>query len=341
MTSIPNRRAFLSAMATTAALGMAGPALAQDSNINILIWGTSWNLAFEEISANFTEETGIGVTLTTQTTSGESLAKIQAQRGNPPEVDVWFTTNAVAERAVKDDELFVDLPPEAMTNLEHLLPGSYAPRWAAAYAYPLGIVYRPDLVDAPITSWEDLWDPRFANKLGIPAPSSYQARVILVASLLAGGGEHDIEPGLEKLKELNPNVAFWYTSDAQARKALAEGEIAVLVAPPSGAKTVRDAGVEVAMISPAPAPMMYDVMTILKGGQEDLAAQFVNYVIGDEAQSIIAANVQNMPVNVNAAVPEELQSQYPTADAAVTFDEDLINANFDDWSNRFKLTVSQ
>ncbi|WP_157982013.1 extracellular solute-binding protein [Oceanicella sp. SM1341] len=338
---MPARLTRRTLLAATAALGLTGmPALAQDQSITVMIWGTTWQLAFEQIAADFTEKTGVGVNLLSQANSGESLAKLQAQRGNPG-VDVWFTTSSVANRAVKDDGLFAQMPLESMPNTGHMVEGSFTDGWVAAYAYPLGIVWRPDMVEGEITSWEDLWDPKFANMLAVPAPSTYQGRIVLVAAELAGGSIDDVEPGIEKLGELSPNVAFWYTSDAQARQALATGEVSVLVSPPSGAKTVRNEGVEVKMISPKPAPMMYDVMTLVKNGKEDLAAQFINYAVSPEAQQIVAENLQNMPVNVDAAVPEALASQYPKPGDTVSYDEDKVNANYDSWNETFQMSVAQ
>src|SRR4029079_19598915 len=110
-------------------------------------------------------------------------------------------------------------------------------------------------------------------------PSFHPGRMILVASLLDGGSIDNIDPGLAKLQAIKKNVAFWYNSDPQARKALAQGEVSVMVTSSSTIKTLADQGVVVKMVSPKPAPIIFEGVTILKGGKEDLAAQFVNYVI--------------------------------------------------------------
>ena len=227
--SRPISRRLILGSAAALPLIQATSARAADQ-ITILIWGTTWQLVVKEIADKFTAATGIGINLTTQTTGGESLIKLQAMKADPT-VDVWFTTSSVAERAVKDGDLFADLPTAEIPNLAQVEPGAKTPRWVGAYGYPLGIVYRPDLVKAPITQWEDLWNPAFANQIGAPAPSSYQGRMLLIAALLAGGSIDNVDPGFAKLKAWKNNVAFWYTSDAQARKALAQGEIAVLIAP--------------------------------------------------------------------------------------------------------------
>ncbi|HWK47625.1 MAG TPA: extracellular solute-binding protein [Stellaceae bacterium] len=331
-----------SLIVSAAALPLLRPTsvLAQGQSITILIWGTTWQLVMKGIAEKFTAATGIAVNLMTQTTGGESLVKLQAMKADPT-VDVWFTTSSVAERAVKDGDLFADLPTAQIPNLKNVYPDAIKPRWVGAYAYPLGIVYRPDLVKQPITSWEDLWSSRFVNQIGVPAPSSYQGRMLLLASVLAGGGIDNVEPGFEKLKALSKNVAFWYTSDAQARKALAQGEISVLIAPPSGAKTVRNQGVEVTMISPKPAPVLYDVMTLVKTKRQELGARFIDFVLSTESQAQIATDMENEPVNRFASIPDRLKGQFPKDGDTVAFDEDVVNARIDAWSDRFKQVVAQ
>ena len=332
-----NRRLLLGAAASLPLLG-THPARAEDKSITILIWGTTWQLVMKDIAENFTAETGIHVQLQSQTTSGESLVKLTAMKADPT-VDVWFTTSSVAERAVKDAALFADLPLGQMDNVKDVDANAHTARWIACYAYPLGIIYRPEMVKGTITGWEDLWSDRFVNQIGAPAPSSFQARMLLVAALLAGGGIDNVQPGFDKLKAWRKNIAFWYTSDAQSRKALAQGEIAVLIAPPSAAKTMRDQGVKVEMISPKPAPTLFDVMTIVKTSKQQMAAQFINYVLGAKSQSLIASKMEMQPVNHLAPIPAGLKAELPAAGDTVAFDENVVNAQFDRWSDTFKQTV--
>jgi putative spermidine/putrescine transport system substrate-binding protein len=195
------------------------------------------------------------------------------------------------------------------------------------------------MVSKPITSWEDLWDKSFANKIGLPGPTSYQARMILTATLLAGGSIDNIEPGLQKLRALKDNVAFWYTSDAQARKALAQGDIALLVAPPAGAKMVRDQGAKVEMICPKPATGLFDVMTLLNGPKQEMGAAFINYVINQTSQEIIANTMQNAPVNTHAELSPILKAELPKPGDSVFFDETIVNKDFDGWVARFNQVV--
>lgn len=332
------RRAL--ALGVAVAALAAGGAQAQDKKITVLLWGTTWQGVVQKASEDFTKKTGIKVEFVGQTTSGEGLTKLQAMKAHPT-VDVWFTTDSVAVRAVKDTAMFAPLPTSKMSNWKDVPDSAKRERWVGFYGYPVGIVYRTDMVKPPITAWDDLWNARFKGKLGVPAPSSYQARVMLIAALLAGGNIDNIEPGLQKLKALKDNVVFWYTSDAQARQALAQGEITVLVGPTQALRVPREAGVPVTMISPKPTPMMFDVMTLVKAGHEDMAAQFMNFLLSPEIQGRVSDILLAAPTNKTATMSDIIKAAQPKPGDGVTFDEDKVNQNFANWNDRFNAEVAK
>lgn len=323
------------------AIATAMPAAAQEKKITLLIWSSTWNGLIKPLAAQFTKETGIAVDIEVEASSMEGLVKVQAMRGKPS-ADVWFTAQGVAQRAASDPSLLAPMPVDRLSNWKDVMAGGTSPTFVAAYYYPFGIVYRPDLVPGgKISSWEDLWRPDFENKLALPAPSFFSGRMILVASLLAGGSIDNIDPGLEKLKKIKKNVAFWFTSDPQARKALAQGEVSVMVTSSSTVKTLADQGVTVKMVSPKPAPIIFEGVTILKGGKEELAAQFVNYVISQQWQKTIT-EVWNMgPVNKKVAPAGKFADVLPKDGDAVTFDESAINERLAGWTEKFNQVVGQ
>lgn len=335
-------RAIVGAMVVAALLGgMAAPAAAQGKSITLLVWSSTWNGVLKQLAEKFTKETGIGVEIEIQASSMEGLAKLQAMRGKPT-VDVWFTAAGVAQLASTTQGMLAPLPVDQMPNMKDLIPGASTPNFAAAYYFPFGIVYRPDLVPGgKITSWEELWGPGFANKIAAPTVPVFQGRMLLVAALLNGGGIDNIEPGIAKLQALKKNVAFWFSSDPQARKALAQGEVAVMITSSSTIKTLADQGVKVDMVSPKPAPILFEGMTILKTGKEQMAAQFVNYLIGPEAQAVIT-QVWNMgPVNKKVPPAGKFASILPKPGDAVTFDDAVVNERLGKWGDLFTANVAK
>jgi len=332
---------YLTALVVVGGILAAGStsAQSQDKKITLLIWSSTWNGLIKPLSEQFTKDTGIAVDIEVEASSMEGLVKVQAMRGRPT-ADVWFVAQGVAERAASDPDLLAPMPVAKLSNWADLIPGASSPTFAAAYYYPFGIVYRPDLVPGgKITSWEELWGPGFENKLALPAPSFFAGRMILVASLLAGGNIDNVDPGIAKLQKIKNNVAFWFSSDPQARKALAQGEVSVMVTSSSTVKTLADQGVVVKMVSPKPAPIIFEGVTILKGGKEDLAAQFVNYVIGQQWQKTIT-EVWNMgPVNKHVAPAGKFADVLPKPGDSVVFDETVINERLGGWTDKFNQAI--
>ena len=318
----------------------AGPAAAESAKLTVQLWGSTWQSALEEISKRFEEKTGIKVEPVTQSSSGEGLVKLQAMKDDPT-VDVWFTTSSVAARAATDEALFAKIPKAGLPNVEALHENAHTDDWVAAYYYPMGIIYRADEVKTPITGWEDLWKPEFEGKLAVPSIGIYQGSMLLVASELNGGSIDNVDPGFEALEKLRPNVSVYYGSDAQARQVVAQGEASVLVGQPSHAKRLRDEGIDVKMISPKPAPMLFDVMMIVKSGNEENAAKFIDFVSTPEMQELISLKTGMAPVNPAAKPSPELVDSLPKPGDGVSFDDAKLNANIAAWTERFNRDIAR
>ncbi|NKX17048.1 hypothetical protein HGG75_22640 [Ochrobactrum pseudogrignonense] len=62
------------------------------------------------------------------------------------------------------------------------------------------ILYNPKQVSPAPTSYADLWDPKYAGRVGV-IDLQYQT-TIESAAMIAGGSASDYEPGKAKLLEL-------------------------------------------------------------------------------------------------------------------------------------------
>lgn len=310
------------------------PVLAQDKEITVQIWGSTWENGLKAISQQFEAETGIKVNAVTQSSSGEGLVKLQAERGNPS-VDVWFATNTIASEAGQDQELFVKIPQDKLTNSGELIQGAISEDWVGIYYYPMGIVYDADAVPVPPTSWEDLWKPEYKSQIIAPAMSIYSGSLLMVANQINGGTTENFDPGFEALKSLNDNVSLYYSSDSQARQSIVQGEGSILIGQSSHMNAIANEGLNMKMVAPAPAPMYFDVMMMTNGDSQDEAAQFINYIISQSAQEEMLASVNMAPVNKNVALPEELAAALPADGDGFVMDGKLVNENVSEWTVRF------
>ncbi|HEY0121640.1 MAG TPA: extracellular solute-binding protein [Rhizobium sp.] len=320
-----------------ASILIASPALAQDE-ITVQAWGTTWDMGLRQVADKFTEATGVKVVSIPQSSSTEGLVKLQAMKAKPT-IDVWFTTASVAARAETDTELFSPIDKSALTNAPDMIAGSYTDFWVAGYYYPVSIIYRTDMVKEPIKGWSDLWDKRFAGTLAVPSIEMYQARFLMISSLINGGGIDNVEPGFKAMGSIKPNVATWYQSDSDGRRALATGEVSVLIAPPALAKGLAEDGVKVNIVSPKPTPVMFDVMMLVNTPKKDLGQKFINFVVSAESQTVLAGGQAAAPVNNKSPMSAEDVAAMPKAENQVTFDEQKINAGVPAWTERFNKEI--
>jgi putative spermidine/putrescine transport system substrate-binding protein len=335
------RYQILGAVLATATLSTSTmPVNAQTSQetLTVMSWGITQS-ALKVVNEDFTKQTGVKVRLVAQTGSAEGLARLQSMR-NAPTVDVWMSTAAVAERAFTDKQLFVPLPADKMPNLKTLAPGLATSGYASIYTYPLSIGYRTDAVKTPITSWSDLWKPEFKGKLGLPDITAYQGRLLLLAEAV-GGQPGSPETGFDTLRKLKPNIAMFYSSDAQARQALAQGDVSVLVETPAHLKRVNDAGVPLTIVSPKGTLMNSDVAMIVNTPNAARAASYINFLLDKKNNAQIGEILNMAPANRGSAMPEALAKVMPSAADAVVPDETEINKNIAAWDSRFKRDIAQ
>lgn len=332
-------RRALAALAAT--LVLSAGAWAQDKQVKVMTFGSTWERVLKPLAPVFKQETGIEIVPVIENSSAEGLAKLQASRANPG-VDVWFTGEAIAMRAATDKGLFVPLPVDKLPNLSKLIPGAHNDMFVAFWYFPTGIVYRPDLVPGgKVTSWNDIFQPAFKNAIALPAPTVYPGRTILIMSLLNGGSIDNVQPGIDFLHKMRDHVAMFHSSDTNARRALARGEIMAMIGSPSAVKELTDQKIPVAMVSPKPTPLIFEGMMMVKNGNEAAAATFINRALAADWQKHMT-DVYNLgPVNKDVKPADALVSVLPTPENAVTFDEAKINARLGEWTEQFNKAVAK
>ena len=302
--------------------------------LTVLTWG--WDETLQKGVKYFEKEFGVTVRNEGQESASAGLTKLQAQQGKPV-VDVWCTVPLAVDRARPD--LLADIDPSFIKNKEDLIPYTISKKYAAWYVYPFGINWRGDLISKPITKWEDLWDPSLKGKIGIPSMSIYQGLFLIVCANLNGGSERNIDPGFEKLKQLLPNIEMMFSSDNVARNALAQGEIAVAVGGGDYYAFLLEKKIPARFVSPKPAPLTFDCMSVVKGGNEALAHEFINFMLSPVGQELVVVPWKCVPVNKKVPPAPELKETVPQASDMVVFDASVINRSLSDWTERWNREI--
>ena len=181
----------------------------------------------ETLFDDFEEEYGIQVKYVVYETPEEAVQNIRAGEV----FDLVVLENEYIPSLVKD-ELLAKIDYRNVPNFSHISANfrdlAYDPgnKHTIPYSWgTTGLVVRSDLVEDPISSWSDMWDPRYAGQVvGWLIP-----RYTLGAALKSLGysvnseDPGELEHAVERLIALKPN-ATWLTIEDTAAYHLADGE---------------------------------------------------------------------------------------------------------------------
>jgi iron(III) transport system substrate-binding protein len=163
--------------------------------------------------------------------SGEALARVQAEKDNP-QFDIWWGGPIDSFVAAKGEGLLeaYDSPnyanltdPAKMKDVDN--------QWVGIYVGTLGFATNTDWLaanpgSAAPTSWDDLLKPEFTGQVMVAHPSSSGTSYTALATILQLKGE---DAGWEYLKQYAGQVSQFTKSGAAPAKFVGQGEAAVAI----------------------------------------------------------------------------------------------------------------
>lgn len=192
---------------------------ADNKVVNVYAWGGELP---KEIIHQFEKETGIQVNFSTYDSNETMYAKLKASRHSV--YDVVLPSAYYVER-MKKQGMLTPLQRSKLTNLKNLDPlfvhNDYDPE--DHYSVPLvwgvtGIFYNNAWIKQPITSWNDLWNPKWRKKLLL---IDDVREIFSMALMSLGFHPNDTNPthiklAYEKLVKLTPNIKLFAVDSIQA-----------------------------------------------------------------------------------------------------------------------------
>ena len=243
-----------------------------------------------------------------------SLVNLEKMQKNKDKqyLSVVLMDDPVMILAVKEG-LLEKLTPAMVPNIAKLRPGTvHMDGMWANYLQPWqGVAYNTKALPAGFPAWADCYDPKFKGRLVIPSLQNTEglANLVVAAALETGKpieqAQFEIEAGFKKIKTLKPNLLTIYTQIPQALNLLEQGEGWAI--PSMFSTNVIPKEKESPMKMSAPKEGIFvgpaGVCMVKGGPNPEMAAAFIDMMLGAEMQDKLQPETFAFPSNVAAKPP--------------------------------------
>lgn len=202
-----HRRHFLQGALTLGALhAFPGLSQAQARKLVVATFQGSWEEAHRDVYVPAFRAAAPGSDMVLDAIlSVDQISKIMATRANP-QIDVMLMDPGPALVALAQD-LAEPYPVAQSAHYKDLISDAQEPMGPANFIQCVGMIYNPEKVKTPPTSWADIWKPEYKGRVGITNLNSTLGTGFLVEiSRMRGGSEANVDAGFKALEELKPNL---------------------------------------------------------------------------------------------------------------------------------------
>ena len=251
--------------------------------LNVVATSESYVPLFDE----FTKETGAKVEFLSMS-SGEVISRTKAE--GKPMADLWFGGGLDAFMAAKDDGLLENYQSE-MTDK---LPEEYKDKDGFYFSKGLTVVgfllndsiLEEKGLEAP-KSWKDLADPKYKSEIIMSNPAISGTNYAALKGLLDLYGE---EEGWDLFSKINDNIDFYSKRGKDPQEKTAQGEFAIGIIPVDkmAFDTAKDNNLTVVYPEDGIAWVPEGVAIFKDSENADVAKAFVDFMLGEKAQGMIA-----------------------------------------------------
>ena len=251
--------------------------------LNVVATSESYVPLFEE----FTEETGANVEFLSMS-SGEVISRTKAE--GKPMADLWFGGGLDAFMEAKDDDLLEQYQSDMTDKLESKYKdpdGYYFSKGLTVVGFLVNdeILHEKGL-EAP-RSWEDLANPQYKGEIIMSNPAISGTNYAALKGLLDLYGEED---GWDLFEKINDNIDFYSKRGKDPQEKTAQGEFAIGIIPVDkmAFDTAEDYGLSVVYPEDGIAWVPEGVAIFKDSENADIAKAFVDFMLGEKAQNMIA-----------------------------------------------------
>jgi putative spermidine/putrescine transport system substrate-binding protein len=313
--------------------------------------GGSTELLFKEkIIPAFEAKTGAKVVYVPGN-STDILAKLQAQKGKQ-EISVALMDDGPMYQGVGQG---LCTKVEQSGSIKELYPNArmLGDSSVGIGFIATGLAYNKEVFarngwKAP-TSWLDLTDPKYKQKVVIPPiTNGYGLLTLVMMSRLNGGSEAVMNPGFETMtRKVAPNVLAWEPSPGKMAQMLQTGEAALVVWGNGRVQAVVDQGAPVEFVYPKEGAVVIMVAGCVVEGapQARLGQQFLQHVVSADMQALLASSQGWGPVNKTVKLAPDVMKRVvygpEKVNALISPNYLVINAKRAEWTNRWNRAVER
>lgn len=276
----------------------------------------------------FTREYGVKVNYLTYESVEEAVARLRA--GQVYDVVVMESRSV---SLLAQEGLLAELDHANLPNLKNIAANfrdlTYDPgnRYCVPFNWgTTGLVVRSDLVAEPVTRWTDLWDPRYAGRVGLWFGQFREVIALTLKSLgYSGNSENpaELEAALQRLHELKPHVLRLEDFDpTTSAEAMSSGKVALAMGYAADVLAGREKHDAIRYVLPAEGPLLWGDNFVIPANSphKHTAEVFLNFLLRGDINAQIA--------NANRyATPNE--AARPFIDSAILNDPVVFPLNQD------------
>lgn len=336
-----------------AVVGVSSPKTSVAADKPVLVvstWGYNQDLLDKNITEPFQDMYDVEIVYETGNNS-ERLSKL-IERGDDPGVDVVHFAGSYTYTAMQEG-LLQPYNAELLPNLGDLYEWAQDPlgeQYGIGYAVSsYGLIYRTDEVEEPITSWADLWRDDVKGFVSVPDMGTTNGPATLVMMARAFGGDVDnLEPAWEKLPDLVDQLVTTYVRSSELTALVQQEEVWVGAAPSFAWGGLVATGLPLEYVIPAEGLAGFQSMvSVVKGTeQEELAHQYIDFLISHDVQLAEAMDLVDSPTNTTVEITdEEIASQLTygedIVDSLIFLDEAFVAEHLEEWITRWNELLLQ
>ncbi|ELY56864.1 thiamine-binding periplasmic protein -like protein [Natronococcus amylolyticus DSM 10524] len=239
-----------------------------------------------------------------------------------------------------DDELFVETDEDALEHVANVDEEHYFDphgRVIPTYRSFCAMVYDGRNVDTPET-FDDLLDPKYEGQIAVSNPQRGTTGLLFLLWTIDHFGEDEY---LEYWDELLDNDTRVLDSWSEVYAQFEEGEVPVVASYANDRVYAQRADNDlekhqVALLHDQAYANVAGMARFADGTNDDLAHEFMDFILDPEVQAVIAERNVTGPVNDETELPEVYEEYAKQPDDTPFFDYDDLEANLDGWLDEWE-----